>query len=145
VNRGEIKIEGKKFEFIDTPGIYSLEIQSEDEIITRDILIKEHPEYIIQCINATNIKRSLLLTSELLELNIPLIICLNNIDGAMQKGMRVDSDKLSRLIGVQVIETIATEGKGLSELIKGILKVSPAKNGFKHKDFIEKNLEKISR
>ena len=145
VTRGDIKIEGKTFELIDTPGINSLEIQSEDEIITRDIIIKEHPEYIIQCIDAVNQKTSLLLTSELLELNIPLIICLNNIDGAMQKGIWVDSDKLSQLLGVPVIETIATEGKGLSELIKIIPKTNYTRNGFKHKDFIEKNLEKISR
>ena len=145
VARGDIKIEGKTFELIDTPGINSLEIQSEDEIITRDIIIKEHPEYIIQCIDAANQKASLLLTSELIELNIPLIICLNNIDGAMQKGIWVDSDKLSQLLGVPVIETIATEGKGLKELIKTILQTKYTRNGFKHKDFIEKDLEKISR
>jgi len=145
VTRGEIKIEGKTFELIDTPGINSLEIQSEDEIIARDILIREHPEYIIQCIDATNLKASLLLTSELLELNIPLVICLNNIDGAMQKGILIDSAKLSSLLGIPVVETIATEGKGLSELIKNILRTKPAKNGFKHKDFVERSLEKVSR
>ena len=145
IARGEITIKGKAFEIIDTPGIHSLEIQSEDEIVTRDVLIKEHPEYIIQCIDATNIKTSLLLTSELIELNIPLIICLNNMDGAMQKGILVDSNKLSDLTGVPVIETIATEGKGLSELTKSILKTGPAKNRFKHRDFIEKDLEKVSR
>ena len=145
VTRGEIKIEGKTFELIDTPGINSLEIQSEDEIIARDILIREHPEYIIQCIDATNLKASLLLTSELLELNIPLVICLNNIDGAMQKGIFIDSAKLSSLLGIPVVETIATEGKGLSELIKNILRTKPAKNGFKHKDFVERSLEKVSR
>ena len=145
VARGDIKIEGKTFELIDTPGIYSLEIQSEDEIITRDILIKEHPEYIIQCIDATNLKTSLLLTSELLELNTPLIICLNDIDGAMQRGIWVNSDKLGSLIGVPVIETIATEGKGISELLKSILRTTHTENGFKHRDFIEKDLEKVSR
>lgn len=145
IARGKIKIEGKTFELIDTPGIYSLEIQSEDEIVARDIIIKEHPEYIIQCIDAANIKTSLLLTSELLELNIPLIVCLNNVDGAMQRGIWVDSDKLSGLIGVPVIETIATEGKGLIELIKNILRTEAAKNRFKHRDFIRKNLEKVSR
>jgi len=144
VARGDITIEGKTFELIDTPGIYSLEIQSEDEIIARDILIKEHPEYIIQCIDAVNIGRSLLLTSELLELNIPLIICLNNIDGAMQKGIWVDSAALHQLLGVPVIETIATEGKGLSELIKNLLKTECIRNGFTHRSFIEKDLEKIS-
>lgn len=145
IARGEIKIKGKAFEIIDTPGIHSLEIQSEDEIVTRDVLIKEHPEYIIQCIDATNIKTSLLLTSELIELNIPLIICLNNMDGAMQKGILADSGKLSDLTGIPVIETIATEGKGLNELTKRILETGLPKNRFKHRDFVEKGLEKVSR
>jgi len=146
VARGDIKIEGKIFELIDTPGIYSLEIQSEDEIITRDILIKEHPEYIILCIDASNVERSLLLTSELIELNIPLIICLNNIDGAMQKGVWNDSNKLSHLLGgVPVIETIATEGKGLSELLKIIPRTKDAKIVFRHREFVEKDLGKVSR
>lgn len=145
VARGDIRIEGKIFELIDTPGIYSLQIQSEDEIITRDILIKEHPEYIILCIDASNVERSLLLTSELIELNIPLIICLNNIDGAMQKGVWNDSNKLSHLLGVPVIETIATEGKGLSELLKIIPRTKDNKNVFRHRNFIEKDLEKVSR
>ena len=144
VARGEITLEGKKFELIDTPGIYSLEIQSEDEIVTRDILVKEHPEFIIQCIDAANIKTSLLLTSQLLELNIPLIICLNNIDGAMQKGIVVDSVKLSALLDIPVIETMATEGEGLGELRRRILKTKPPANGFKHKEFIERDLDKVA-
>ena len=145
VTRGETKIEGKIFELIDTPGINSLEIQSEDEIIARDIIIREHPEYIIQCIDANNVKRSLLLTSQLLEVNIPLIICLNNIDSAMQKGLWIDSVKMSSLLGVPVIETIATEGRGLRELTKNILNTEFVSNGFKHKDFIERSLEKVSK
>lgn len=144
VARGEITLESKKFELIDTPGIYSLEIQSEDEIVTRDILVKEHPEFIIQCIDASNIKTSLLLTSQLLELNIPLIICLNNIDGAMQKGIVVDSVKLSTLLDLPVIETMATEGEGLGELRRRILKTKPPATGFKHKEFIERDLAKVA-
>ena len=80
VTRGDIKIDGKHFELIDTPGMYSLEIKSEDEIITRDILIKEHPEVIVQCVDAQNVKQSLIMTAQLLTLKIPLIICLNNND-----------------------------------------------------------------
>jgi ferrous iron transport protein B len=144
VARGEITLEGRKFELIDTPGIYSLEVKSEDEIVTRNILIKEHPEYIIQCIDAANIKTSLFLTSQLLELNIPLIVCLNNIDGAMQRGIWVDSTRLSTLLGVPVIETMATEGEGLGELRKTILKTRPPVQGFKHKEFIERDIEKVS-
>jgi ferrous iron transport protein B len=144
VARGDITLGRERFELIDTPGIYSLEIQSEDEIITRNILIKEHPEYVIQCIDAASLKTSLLLTSQLLELNIPLIICLNNVDGAMQKGIWVDSTTLSQLLGVPVIETMATEGEGVSELRRSILTTKPPADGFKHKERIERDLEKLS-
>jgi ferrous iron transport protein B len=144
VARGDTTLGGEHFELIDTPGIYSLEIQSEDEIVTRDILIKEHPEYIVQCIDAALLKTSLLLTSHLLELNIPLIICLNNVDGAMQQGIWVDGTKLSQLLGVPVIETMATEGKGVSELRRSILTTQPPADGFKHREHIERDLAKLS-
>jgi len=145
IARAQITLGGRQFELIDTPGINSLVIQSEDEIVTRDIIIKEHPEYIIQCIDAANLKPSLLLTSELLELNMPMVICLNNVDGARQQGKQVDSSKLARLLGVPVIETVATEGRGLAEVKKRILATEPSPNGFKHKDFIQRDLEKVSR
>jgi len=144
VARGDITLGGEQFELIDTPGIYSLEIQSEDEIVARNILIKEHPEYVIQCIDAALLKTSLLLTSQLLELNIPLIICLNNVDGAMQKGIWVDSTKLSQILGVPVIETKATEGKGVAELRRNILTTKPPADGFKQRELIERDLAKLS-
>ena len=100
--------------------------------------------YIIQCIDATILKTSLLLTSQLLELKIPLVICLNNVDSAMQKGIWVDSTKLSQLLGVPVIETMATEGQGMAELRKNILTTKPPANGFKHRERIERDLKKLS-
>lgn len=144
VARGEITLGGKRFELIDTPGIYSLEIQSEDEIVTRNVLIKEHPEYVIQCIDAAILKTSLLLTSQLLELNLPLIICLNNVDGAKQKGIGIDRAELSQLLGVPVIETMAAEGRGVAELRRTILAIKPPAGGFKHGEPIERDLQKLS-
>ena len=145
IARGTLAIGGRQFELIDTPGIYSLEIQSADEIVTRDILIKEHPECVIQCIDAANLKTSLLLTSQLLELATPLIICLNNVDGAGKKGIEIDSIELSRSLGVPVIETVASEGKGLPDLRRAILDTKYPSNGFKHTEFIQGHLEKIAR
>lgn len=145
IARGTLAIGGRQFELIDTPGIYSLEIQSADEIVTRDILIKEHPECVIQCIDAANLKTSLLLTSQLLELAAPLIICLNNVDGAGKKGIEIDSIELSRSLGVPVIETVASEGKGLPDLRRAILDTKYPSNGFKHTEFIQGHLEKIAR
>ena len=145
IARGTLALGGRQFELIDTPGIYSLEIQSADEIVTRDILIKEHPECVIQCIDAANLKTSLLLTSQLLELATPLIICLNNVDGAGKKGIEIDSIELSRSLGVPVIETVASEGKGLPDLRRAILDTKYPSNGFKHTEFIQGHLEKIAR
>jgi ferrous iron transport protein B len=113
--------------------------------VTRDILIKEHPECVIQCIDAANLKTSLLLTSQLLELATPLIICLNNVDGAGKKGIEIDSIELSRSLGVPVIETVASEGKGLPDLRRAILDTKYPSNGFKHTEFIQGHLEKIAR
>jgi len=143
VIRGDIVLQGKIFELIDTPGIYSLEVQSEDEIITRDILIKEHPEYIIQCIDATALERSLVLTSELLELTIPLIICLTNVDGALQRGIKIDSKKLSRVMGVPVVETVAPESRGLGELLKAIGRAKANGSRLTHKGTVERALKKM--
>jgi ferrous iron transport protein B len=118
VARGTIVVDGKELEIIDTPGINSLNTQSEDEMITRDIILRERPGILIQCVDAANLKRSLVLTSELLETGIPFILCLNHVDEARDRGLWINPNKLSRTLNVPVIETIAPKGKGLNELKK---------------------------
>ena len=118
VSRAAITVGGVNFEVIDTPGIMSLDGQSEDGIITRDILIKEHPELVVLCMNANTIRTSLVLASQIFEMNVPVIICLNMVDESSQKGIRVHRQTLEDLLGVPVVETVATEGRGVTKLVK---------------------------
>jgi ferrous iron transport protein B len=119
--KAKIRLKNKEYELVDTPGINSLDIFSEDELLVRDILLKEKPSIIIQCVDTVNIKRSLFLTSQLIELDIPIIICLNFIDESQAKGVWVNSKKLENMFKVPVVEVIANQEKGIDELITRIL------------------------
>ena len=145
VSRAEITISGNKFEIIDTPGIISLDVQSEDGLVTREILIREHPERIILCLDSNNIKRSLLLASQIFELDIPVIICLNMIDEAMQKGIHINREKLEMLLGVPVIETVAIEGRGIKQLVRQIPAAGLVRKKIQYKSFIEKAMREVAR
>ena len=145
VARGEVTIGGTAFEIIDTPGIISLDMQSEDGLVTRDILLREHPELIILCLDTNNIKRSLVLASQLFELTIPVVICLNLVDESRQKGIFINREKLERLLGVPVIETVASEGQGIKKLIKQIPHAALAKGKIQYKSFFEKGRREISQ
>lgn len=123
LNTDAIRVYGKEFELIDAAGIYRLDHPSEDGQLTRDIIFKNHPEIIIQVIEAANIERSLLLTAQLLELKIPLIVVLNMIDETAKQGIRINSGMLSEQLHVPVIETIAIEGKGIDEIKRAIRKL----------------------
>ncbi len=116
VQAGKMVLRDTTLELLDLPGINSLRIFSEDEIPARDILIRANSDIVIQCVDASNLGRSLLLTAELMELGLSIIICLNFIDEARAKGIWVDGEKLQRLLKVPVVETIAHEGKGVGEL-----------------------------
>ncbi len=123
LNTDFIKLYGRKYELIDAAGIYRLDHPSEEGQLTRDVIFKHHPEIIIQVIEASNLERSLLLTAQLLELKIPLIIVLNMIDEMVKQGIRINSSLLAEILGVPVIEAIATEGKGIEEIKKVIRKL----------------------
>jgi ferrous iron transport protein B len=137
VSRAAITVGGVNFEVIDTPGIMSLDGQSEDGIITRDILIKEHPELVVLCMNANTIRTSLVLASQIFEMNLPVIICLNMIDESSQKGIRVHRQTLEDLLGVPVVETVATEGRGVTKLVKLLQKAPGTGQRVHYTPFIE--------
>lgn len=109
-------LNGKKYMIIDTPGINNLIPMSEDEKVTRDILLRERPDAVIQVVDAKNLKRGLFITIQLAEMGIPLVIDLNMVDEARDRGIVVDEKKLGELLGVPVVSTIASQKKGLSEL-----------------------------
>ena len=91
MKRTRCRIGGEQYEVIDTPGLHCLYIHSEEELIVRDMIFKEVPDVIIQCIDANQLKQSLILTADLLELQIPLIISLNAIDETAKRGVWIDS------------------------------------------------------
>ena len=120
VSRADVVIAGERFEIIDTPGILSLDMLSEDGMVTREILLREHPELIILCLDASNLQRSLMLAAQIFELGVPVVACLNMIDESQQKGLNINREKLEQLLGVPVMETIASEGHGIKQLLKKI-------------------------
>ena len=112
---GEIK--GRKnCSVVDLPGIYSLRPYTQEEIVSRDFIIKQKPDCIINIIDATNIERNLYLTLQLLELRVPTVIALNMMDEVYANGGTVDVQQLSRRLGVPVVPISAARGDGVSEL-----------------------------
>ena len=109
---------------VDLPGIYSLSPYSAEEIVTRDFLIDEKPDAIINILDATNIERSLYLTLQLIEMEIPLIIALNMMDEIRAKGTHVHLDELEKSLGVPIVPITASKKQGISELRTQTIRVA---------------------
>jgi len=120
VMRGNISIAGKTRLLIDSPGVNSLIPMSEDEKVTRDILLHEAPNGVVQVADAKNLKRSLLITLQLAEMHLPSVLALNMTDEAMDKGITIDLPKLKKILGIEVVSTIAPQRKGIRELREGM-------------------------
>ena len=117
---GEVK-GVKNCSVVDLPGIYSLRPYTQEEIVSRDFIINQKPDCIINIIDATNIERNLYLTLQLLELRVPTVIALNMMDEVYANGGTVDVQQLSRLIGVPAVPISAVKGEGVSELIDRVV------------------------
>ena len=127
---GDVKGE-KSCQVVDLPGIYSLRPYTQEEIVTRDFIINEKPDGIINIVDATNIERNLYLTLQLLELCMPMVLALNMMDEVNSNGGTVNIEKMSELLGIPVVPISASKGEGVSELIDKA--VSTAKNKQKPK------------
>lgn len=127
----------KSIYFIDLPGIYSLSPYSSEEVVTRDYLLNEDPDLVINIIDAVNLERNLYLTTQILDMNIPTIIALNRMDMVDNSNVSLDIDKLSKRLGVQVVPIVATKNKGTDELMKKIY--SAKSNNLAHSKFYEDN------
>ena len=117
---GEVK-GVKNCSVVDLPGIYSLRPYTQEEIVSRDFIINQKPDCIINIIDATNIERNLYLTLQLLELRVPTVIALNMMDEVYANGGTVDVQQLSRLIDIPVVPISAVKGEGVSELIDRVV------------------------
>ena len=131
----------------DLPGIYSLSPYSPEEIVARDYLLDGDPDVVINLIDATNLERNLYLTTQILELGLPVVIALNMMDLVEKNGDKIDVDKLSRELGCPIVPTSALKGRGMDELVKTAIELGkkgvPAAPQIRFSDEIETALAKI--
>ena len=120
VSKGGAAIGGERYTIVDTPGVNSLVPMSEDERVTRDILLSEKADSVIQVADTKNLRRSLLISIQLAEMGLPFSLALNMIDEARSRGWSVDIDKLAMLLGIDVVPTIATQRWGMDNLVKTV-------------------------
>ena len=123
---GEIK-NAQGCSVVDLPGIYSIRPYTNEEIVTRDFIINQKPDGIINIIDATNIERNLYLTLQLLELRIPMVLALNMMDEVRNNGGTINIQKMSEKLGIPVVPISAAKGEGISELVQKIVDSSKHK------------------
>jgi ferrous iron transport protein B len=137
VTRGSAEISGGRWHVLDTPGTNNLLPMSEDEQVTRDILLKE-PEYVcLQVCDAKNLRRGLLLAAQLAEAGVPFTLALNMADEAAARGFRIDVDRLSAELGIDVVSTVAVQRTGLPLLLERIPEARPARLRVRYDEAIE--------
>ncbi len=108
------------FRLVDLPGTYSLSAYSMEEVVARNVIVDERPDAAINMLDATALERSLYLAIQLIEIGVPIVLGLNMMDEVRKKGMQIDSQKLSKLLQVPVVECVARYGKGKEQLMKSI-------------------------
>jgi ferrous iron transport protein B len=116
----------------DLPGTYSLTAYSLDERVARNHIIEERPDIVVDVVDAANLERNLYLTTQLMELDLPLVLALNMIDVAKRAGLDVDTEKLSAMVGVPVVPTVAVKGEGVEALIEACVAVASGDSGLAH-------------
>ena len=124
---GKIKNSEDEIALIDLPGIYSLSPYSPEEVVTRDYLTKEKPDVIVNIVDVTNLERNLYLTTQLLEMDVKIILALNMTDLLEHKGQKIDYKALENALGVSVIPISAGKNKGMEELISKISELLKSK------------------
>ena len=140
---GKLKSKKTKEEVIvtDLPGIYSMSPYTLEEVVSRDYVLKENPDVIINLVDATNIERNLYLTTQLIETGVPVVIALNMADLLAKRGIKIDVKRLSMLLDCPIIETSALKGEGLDKLIDEAVKVAKKSEIDLPKDIFSAELE----
>ena len=126
--QGVLNFEGRKVVVVDLPGIYSFSTFSMEEIVSREYIAFEHPDVVINVIDASVLERNLFFTIQLIEMEVPLVVCLNQVDAAKRKGITIDRKKLEQALGVPVVSTVAIRGEGIYELTKTAVRVAENKS-----------------
>ena len=140
---GKLKSKRQSEEVIvtDLPGIYSLSPYTLEEVVSRDYLLKENPDVIVDLVDATNIERNLYLTTQLIETGVPVVIALNMADLLEKRGIKIDVARLSMLLDCPIVETSALKQTGLDKLIDEAVKVAKKKEADLPKEIFSRNLE----
>ena len=141
---GDIRGE-KDCSVVDLPGIYSLRPYTQEEIVSRDFIINQKPDGIINIVDATNIERNLYLTLQLLELRVPMVLALNMMDEVRANGGAIDVRKMSAALGIPVVPIVAAKGEGVSELVDQAMATARGKVMPKVTDFCGEDSHRRSR
>jgi len=136
IKEGKRHIGGQSLIVCDLPGTYSLSVFTPDEQVARDALLTSNPDIVLQIVDATNIERNLFLTTQLLELGIPMIIALNMCDLADEQGIKIDSECLARNLNVTVVRIVARSEEGVGELVDSIVKLIEEKKPVSHREVL---------
>jgi len=121
---GSLQFKGYKIDVIDLPGIYSFSTFSLEELVSREYIALEKPDVVVNVVDACVLERNLFFTLQLMELQVPIVIALNQVDLARAKGIKIDEKKLSDSLGVPVVPTVGIKGTGVYELVEHAIKIA---------------------
>ncbi|MFA6186021.1 MAG: ferrous iron transport protein B [Phycisphaerae bacterium] len=122
--QGTCRLDEYEFDIVDLPGIYSLTAYSIEEIVTRNFILEQKPDVVVDIVDASNIERNLYLAVQLMEFNVPLVLAFNMSDVARQKGLVFDIETLSVLFGAKIVQTIGNKQQGMNELLKAVVETT---------------------
>ena len=139
---------GELVHVTDLPGVYSLSPYTLEEVVTRDYILNEHPDVVLNLVDATNIERNLYLTTQLIETGIPVVIALNMTDLLKKNNIQVNVAELSRRLGCPIVETSALKGTGLQQVVETAIQVAKAAKETKPKaifePFVEEKIQQVA-
>jgi ferrous iron transport protein B len=145
---GSLCFENYDISVIDLPGIYSFSTFSLEEIVSRDYIALEKPDVVVNVLDSSVLERNLFFTIQLIEMEVPLVVCLNQVDVAKKKGMIINKEKLEEALGVPVVLTVATRGEGIYELVKTAVEVAkrePKRKKIEYRQDVETQIKELER
>ena len=122
--QGLCRYAGYEMVVVDLPGTYSLTAYSDEELVARNFIIDEHPDVVVDIIDASNIERNLYLATQLIEMDVPLVLAFNMSDIAEQRGLSFDIEQLCDLLQVKIVHTVGSKGKGKTELLNAVIETA---------------------
>ena len=146
---GEFDFEGYHFRLVDLPGTYSLTAYTPEELYVRKYIIEQTPDLIINVVDASNLERNLYLTTQLIDMDVPMIMALNMYDELRDSGNRLDMVQLGTLLGVPVVPTVGRTGEGVRELFRQIIEIEEGRQKIfrhihvNHGNLLEENIAKV--